>query len=153
MKRLLPLLVLLASLPLFAAAAKPSLNVTTLDGKTFDLSQHSGKWVIVNYWATWCSPCLKELPDISAYVSAHQDKVAAIGLAFEDTDKADIEKYLKAHPISFPVAQVDVMEPPKDFDIPKGLPNTYVIAPDGRIAKAFTGPITTADLDAVIAGK
>jgi thiol-disulfide isomerase/thioredoxin len=138
---------------LAATAAKPTLNVTTLDGKAFDLSKQSGKWVIVNYWATWCSPCLKELPDISAYVAGHQDKVAAIGLAFEDSDKADIEKYLKAHPISYPVAQVDVMDPPKDFDTPKGLPNTYVIAPDGHVAKAFTGPITAQDLDAVIGAK
>jgi len=146
-------LLLAAAAPVAAAtAAKPSLSVTTLDGKTFDLMQQSGKWVIVNYWATWCSPCLKELPDISAYVSAHKDKVAAIGLAFEDSDKADIEKYLAAHPVSFPVAQVDVMEPPKDFDIPKGLPNTYVIAPDGHVAKAFTGPITAKDLDGVING-
>ncbi len=59
------------------------------------------------------------MPDISAYVTAHKDKVAAIGLAFEDSDKADIEKYLKAHPLSYPVAQVDVIEPPKDFDPPK----------------------------------
>ena len=135
-----------------ATASKPSLKVTTLDGKQFDLASQSGKWVIVNYWATWCSPCLKELPDISAYVTAHKDKVAAIGLAFEDSDKADIEKFLKTHPLSYPIAQVDVIEPPKDFDTPRGLPNTYVIAPDGHVAKAFTGPITTKDLDGVIAG-
>ena len=144
------LLLLSSAAVLAATAAKPNLNVTTLDGKPFDLSKQGGKWVIVNYWATWCSPCLKELPDISAYVAGHADKVAAIGLAFEDSDKADIEKYLKAHPISYPVAQVDVMDPPKDFDVPKGLPNTYIIAPDGHVAKAFTGPITTKDLDAVI---
>lgn len=155
MKRILPILLLtaLCAGTAFAAAAKPSLDVTTLDGKRFDLAQQSGKWVIVNYWATWCSPCLKELPDISAYVSAHHEKVAAIGLAFEDSDKADIEKYLKTHPISYPVAQVDVIEPPRDFDTPKGLPNTYVIAPDGHVAKAFMGPITTGDLDGVIGAR
>ncbi len=135
-----------------ATAQKPKLVVKTLDDKTFDLSQQSGKWVIVNFWATWCSPCLKELPDISAFVTAHKDKVAAIGLDFEDTDKADVIKFLKQHPLSYPVAQIGMDDPPKDFEAPKGLPNTYVIAPDGHVAKAFLGPITTKDLDGVIAG-
>ncbi len=135
-----------------ATAERPSLVVTTLDGATFDLSKQSGKWVIVNFWATWCSPCLKELPDISAFVAAHKDKVAAIGLDFEDTDKTDVEKFLKAHPLSYPVAQVDIDHPPRDFDPPKGLPNTYVIAPDGRVAKAFLGPVTAKDLEGVIGG-
>lgn len=149
---LLAFVALLACASLDAAtASKPALNVTTLDGQTFDLSKQSGKWVIVNYWATWCAPCLKELPDLSAYVSAHKDKVGAIGLAFEDTDKEDIVKFLKTHALSYPVAQIDVMDPPKDFDTPKGLPNTYLIAPDGHVAKAFLGPITSKDIDAVIA--
>ena len=145
------LVALCATTALAATAQKPALTVTTLDGGSFDLSRQSGKWVIVNYWATWCSPCLKELPDISAYVAAHKDKVAAIGLDFEDSDKADIEKFLKTHPLSYPVAQVDIDNPPKDFDTPKGLPNTYIIAPDGHVAKAFLGPITTKDIDGVIA--
>ena len=135
-----------------ATAQKPTLVVKTLDDKTFDLSQQSGKWVIVNFWATWCSPCLKELPDISAFVTAHKDKVAGIGLDFEDTEKADVVKFLQQHPLSYPVAQIGMDDPPKDFEAPKGLPNTYVIAPDGHVAKAFLGPITTKDLDSVIAG-
>ena len=154
MNRLISILFLglVANAAVAATAAKPALVVTTLDGKTFDLSRQSGKWVIVNFWATWCSPCLKELPDISAFVAAHKDKVAAIGLDFEDSDKADIEKFLKAHPLSYPVAQVDINDPPKDFEVPKGLPNTYVIAPDGHVAKAFLGPVSVKDLDAAIAG-
>ena len=135
-----------------ATAQKPTLVVKTLDDKEFDLSKQNGKWVIVNFWATWCSPCLKELPDIAGFVTAHKDKVAAIGLDFEDTDKADVVKFLQTHPLSYPVAQVDPDHPPKDFDEPKGLPNTYVIAPDGHVAKAFLGPVTTKDLDAAIAG-
>jgi len=47
-------------------------------------------------------------------------------------DKADIEKFLKTHALSYPVAQIDVMEPPKDFDAPKGLPNTYISRPTPR---------------------
>jgi thiol-disulfide isomerase/thioredoxin len=154
MKCLLGFLLALCIAPasIAATAAKPSLSVKTLDGATFDLSKQSGKWVIVNFWATWCSPCLKELPDISAFVAAHKDKVAAIGLDFEDADKQDVDDFLKKHPLSYPVAQVDIDNPPKDFDAPKGLPNTYVIAPDGHVAKAFLGPITTKDLEAAVGG-
>ena len=153
MRHLIGLLLLISISCGFAAtAAKPTLSVKTLDGGTFDLSAQSGKWVIVNFWATWCSPCLKELPDISAFVAAHKDKVAAIGLDFEDAEADEITQFLKKHPLSYPVAQVDIDHPPKDFDTPKGLPNTYVIAPDGHVAKAFMGPITTKDLEAVVGG-
>jgi len=153
MKRIMSLLLFTAAATAFAAtAAKPALKLKTLDGGTFDLSAQSGKWVIVNFWATWCSPCLKELPDISAFVAAHKDKVAAIGLDFEDAEKDEIEQFLKKHPLSYPVAQVDIDHPPQDFDTPKGLQNTYVIAPDGHVAKAFMGPITTKDLEAATGG-
>lgn len=145
MKALFVLLLLVAA-PAFAAASNPQLSVKTIDGSTFDLAAHKGKWVIVNYWATWCSPCLKELPDISAFVAAHKDKVAAIGLDYEDAEPADIEKFLKTHPLSYPVSIVDIDNPPKDFGAPKGLPNTFVIAPDGHLAKTFLGPLQAKDL-------
>ena len=131
-------------------ATHPTLVVTTLDGKTFDLAAQHGKWVVVNFWATWCSPCIKEMPDISAFVAGHKD-VAAIGLAYEDTDKAEVEAFAKAHPVSYPLAQVDVYKPPEDFDTPRGLPKTYLIAPNGSVAKQFTGPITATDLEKAIA--
>jgi len=154
MKQLFALLVFLSAAiaPLHATgvAERPSLRVTTLDGATFDLAAERGRWVIVNFWATWCSPCIKEMPDISDYVKAH-DNVRAIGLAYEDTDKAEVEAFARAHPVSYPLAQVDVFEPPADFVTPRGLPTTYLIAPDGRVAQTFTGPITGADLDKAIA--
>lgn len=136
-----------AAIPALAVAADvPALSVKTLDGKTFDLAAQRGKWVLVNYWATWCVPCIKEMPDISAFVTGRKD-VAAIGLAFEDSDPKDIRAFLTKHPVSYPIAQVDVTEPPKDFGMPKGLPTTWLIAPDGRVAKQFVGPVTSAKLD------
>lgn len=150
-RRFLAAAALAMALPIAAApAANPELKVTTLDGKPFDLAAQRGKWVVVNYWATWCVPCIKEMPDISAFVKSRKD-VAAIGLAFEDTEKKDIEAFLRKHPVEYPVAQVDVTEPPKDFDPPKGLPTTYLIAPDGHIAHRFVGPVDAAKLNAAIA--
>ncbi|GAA0722816.1 TlpA disulfide reductase family protein [Dokdonella soli] len=131
-------------------AKQPTLKVTTLDGKSFDLAAERGRWVIVNFWATWCSPCIKEMPDISAFVASRQD-VAAIGLAYEDTDKTEVLAFAKAHPVKYPLAQLDVYDPPADFDKPRGLPVTYLIAPDGNVAKTFTGPVTATDLEKAIA--
>ncbi|MEO7916183.1 MAG: TlpA disulfide reductase family protein [Dokdonella sp.] len=132
-------------------AAHPDLKIDTLDGKSFDLAAQKGKWVIVNYWATWCGPCIKEMPALSAFVSAHDD-VTAIGLAFEDTDKAEIRAFMKKNPVRYPIGQVDIDNPPTAFDVPRGLPMTYVIAPDGSIAKQFVGPIEEKDL-AKVTGK
>jgi thiol-disulfide isomerase/thioredoxin len=135
-----------------AMPAQPTLHVTTLDGKTFDLAAQRGKWVIVNYWATWCVPCIKEMPDISRFVAAHKN-VVAIGLAYEDSEPADIKAFLAKHPVAYPIAQVSLDQPPKDFDEPRGLPTTYLIGPDGKVAKHIVGPVTEASLEGLIGGK
>jgi thiol-disulfide isomerase/thioredoxin len=136
--------------PAFAAMpAQPSLKITTLDGKPYDLAAQRGHWVIVNFWATWCAPCVKEIPDIVHFVATHPN-VRAIGLAYEDTEPSDIRAFLVKHPVTYPIAQVTMDKPLKDFDEPLGLPTTWVIGPDGKVAKHFTGPITPADLAAVI---
>jgi len=132
--------------PLQAAMPEqPTLKVSTLDGKSFDLAAQRGHWVIVNYWATWCVPCIKEMPDISRFVSAHAD-VAAIGVAYDDSEVEDIRAFLVKHPVSYPVAQVTMDAPPADFDVPRGLPTTWVIAPDGTVARHIVGPVTKAEL-------
>lgn len=135
-----------------AMPAQPTLHVTTLDGKTFDLAAQRGKWVIVNYWATWCVPCIKEMPDISRFVAAHKN-VVAIGLAYEDSEPADIRAFLAKHPVVYPIAQVTLDQPLKDFDEPRGLPTTYLIRPDGKVAKHIVGPVTEASLEGLIGGK
>ena len=140
-----------AGTALAATAKQPTLKISTLDGASFDLAAQRGKWVVVNFWATWCSPCIKEMPDISAFVQSRKKDVAAIGLAYEDTDKAEVEAFAKAHPVKYPLALLDVYKPAADFDPPRGLPTTYLIAPNGSVAKKFTGPITANDLEKAIA--
>ena len=136
------------------AAAKPAtypaLKVETLDGATFDLAAHRGQWVVVNYWATWCSPCLKEMPELSA-LDAMREHVTVIGLAYEDNTPEAMRAFLEQHPVVYPVALVDVYNPPADFDTPRGLPLTYLIAPDGRIARKYSGPVSARMLEEGIA--
>lgn len=132
------------------ADAMPVLEVATIDGKPWRLADHRGHWVVVNYWATWCGPCLKEMPELSA-LDAMREDVDVIGLAYEDTTPADLQAFLGKHPVVYPVAVVDVYSPPAAFDAPRGLPTTWLIAPDGRVAHHFLGPVTAADLEAAIA--
>jgi thiol-disulfide isomerase/thioredoxin len=130
--------------PLQAAMPEqPTLKVSTLDGKSFDLAAQRGHWVIVNYWATWCVPCIKEMPDISHFVATHEN-VRAIGLAYDDSELADIKAFVAKHPVVYPIAQVTVDKPLKDFDAPRGLPMTYLIDPQGKVAQRKLGPVTEA---------
>jgi thiol-disulfide isomerase/thioredoxin len=144
-------LALAACVPAFAAMpAQPVLKITTMDGKPYDLAAQRGHWVIVNFWATWCVPCIKEMPDISHFITTHKE-VRAIGLAYDDSEPADIRAFLLKHPVDYPIAQVTLDKPLKDFDEPRGLPTTYLIAPDGSVSKRFIGPINETSLTAAIA--
>ena len=133
-----------------ALPEQPALRVATLDHGDYDLADHRGKWVVVNFWATWCAPCLKEMPELSA-LDAMNEHVEVIGLAYEDIDVEAMREFLESHPVVYPIAIVDVYAPPADFATPRGLPMTYLLAPDGKVAKRFLGPVTAADIEQVIA--
>jgi thiol-disulfide isomerase/thioredoxin len=128
----------------------PALALATIDGTPYELAAHRGKWVVVNFWATWCGPCLKEMPELSA-LDAMREHIEVIGLAYEEIEPAAMQAFLKKHPVAYPIAVVDVYDPPKDFATPRGLPMTYLIAPDGKVAKQFLGPVTAKDIEGAIA--
>ena len=135
-----------------AQTTHPALVVDTLDHGRFDLSEQRGNWVVVNFWATWCKPCIKEIPDLTAF-DASRDDVQVIGLAYEEIEVEDLREFLSRHPAGYPIAMLDVYDPPADFDTPRGLPMTYLIDPEGRIARKFLGPITSEDLAEAIAAQ
>lgn len=125
----------------------PTLVVETVDHGRFELAAHRGQWVVVNFWATWCAPCLKEIPDLNA-LDARED-VQVLGLAYEETTAEDLRAFYaaKVRP-TYPVAIVDVYAPPADFETPRGLPLTILVDPEGRAAHTFLGPVTKADIEA-----
>lgn len=130
-------------------AETPQLQVQTVDGKAYDLASHRGQWVVINFWATWCAPCLQEMPELSA-LHAMRSNVEVIGLAYEDIELGEMQAFLKEHPVAYPIAIVDTYSPPKDFATPRGLPMTYLIGPDGKVAKQFLGPVNAHDIEQAI---
>jgi len=125
-----------------SGAAEVDFELPGLDGQTHRLSDQRGKWVVVNFWATWCKPCRKEIPDLSELHERRAD-VAVLGLAFEDTSAADFERFLEQFPASYPILLVDVYDPPADFGPPRVLPTTHLVDADGRLVETWLGPVTS----------
>lgn len=128
-----------------ATSKIPELRVTTIEGQSFDLAQQRGRWVVVNYWATWCGPCLREMPELDAFSRSRSD-VTVLGLAYEEIDAEALRAFLVEHPVGYPIAIVDVFSPPADFPAPRGLPMTWLIGPDGAVVRRFLGPVDADDL-------
>jgi thiol-disulfide isomerase/thioredoxin len=122
-------------------AERPHFVLPDLDGQDRSLSDWRGDWVVVNFWATWCAPCRKEIPDLSR-LHDERDDITVLGLAFEDTEVAVFREFLVDYPATYPILLVDVYDPPEAFGAPLALPTTYLIAPDGTLAETWIGPIT-----------
>jgi len=131
-------------------AEMPRFQAKAVDGKDYDLASHRGQWVVVNFWATWCGPCLQEMPELSA-LHAMRGNVEVVGLAYEDIEPEEMRAFLEKHPVAYPIVILDPYNPPEDFATPRGLPMTYLIAPDGKVAKQFLGPVDAHKIEQAIA--
>ena len=136
-------------LPLQKAVAEGEvieLSLPRLGGEELKFSDYRGQWLIVNYWATWCAPCRKEIPELSELHDERED-ITVLGLAFEDANESDFEDFLSEFEVTYPILLVDVYNPPEPFGSPKALPTTYILDPQGRSAKTFVGPVTRQALE------
>lgn len=129
-----------------------NLALPDLDGKTQQLSQWRGKRVLLNFWATWCAPCRKEMPELSAAQTSHPD-VQVIGVALDQPQA--VRQYLKRTAVDYPILiGIDAdPEPTLRFgDTIGALPYSVLIGPDGRIERTKLGPFDAAELDDWLGG-
>ncbi|MFT4196827.1 MAG: TlpA disulfide reductase family protein [Pseudoxanthomonas sp.] len=149
-----------AAAPVAAPAARAApdpdaplqLRIATSVGARFDLADHRGRWVVLNFWASWCKPCLQEMPDLSALARRRTD-LQLLGLAWDEPDAAEFAAFVKAHPVAYPLARVDMDAPPAGIEPPRGLPSTWVVDPHGKVVRRFLGIVTPAQIEAVVDGK
>jgi cytochrome c biogenesis protein CcmG/thiol:disulfide interchange protein DsbE len=130
--------------------AAPDFSGTTLDGSTFRMANHRGEWVLVNFFATWCTPCRLEDPQIQQFVDSHKaDPVKVVSVAFSD-DASSISAYWVKERNTWPVVSADTGLIALDYGVTK-VPESYMVAPSGLVVAGFFGGVTASGLDKVIA--
>ena len=147
---LLPLLaIFLLSLSTVSAAAN-NFVLKDMAGKKHTLSEYKGKWVIVNYWATWCPPCLEEIPDLVALYDSRKNKdLVILGVAFDYQSAKEVTDYVNDMLISYPIVlgDDDVM---KQIGFSDVLPTSYIYNPRGELIKTKHGLVTKQYLDSLL---
>lgn len=126
-------------------------SLPDIEGKVRTLSEFRGKWVVVNYWATWCPPCLEEIPDLVSFHDRHQDTDAVvIGINFEDIPQDQLRAFVDDYFITYPVLRNGDMAPPTERLDVGGLPTTYIISPEGVPVARQVGTVTAGALEKFI---
>ncbi|MRR31464.1 TlpA family protein disulfide reductase [bacterium] len=129
----------------------PELDFTVkkLDGSPVALSSLRGQVVLVNFWATWCTPCKEEMPLLQAYYDAHkEDGFVLVGINVSD-DVEDAQAFISQYGYTFPVWSDAAGNVLIDLNM-NGLPASLVVDAQGRLVKRWIGPLAQEDLDQVI---
>lgn len=142
---------LLLALPLSGYAVDFSLE--DMQGRIHRLTDYRGKWVLVNFWATWCPPCLSEIPELINLHDAHKERdLVVIGISMDSGSGRKVADFAVAHGISYPVvlgnrkiaAQIGKLEV---------LPTSYLYAPNGEQVSHQTGEVTRESVETYIKNK
>ena len=123
------------------------------NGQMQSLDQYKGKWLIVNYWATWCGTCMKELPDLVDMHEGNKDKdIVVVGVNFESISNEQLKSFVEKLSIPYPVLRSEPVPVTALGKVP-ALPTTYIIDPDGNVVAGEVGLVSRQNLEDFIAGK
>lgn len=134
---------------LLCACAQPDYELTS--GEKGSFASWKGKWVFINYWATWCAPCHEEIPELNAFSKARND-VMVLGVNFDRPQGEAIKKDIAQMGIEFPVLTQDPAVA-LNFSSPSVLPVTIVLNPQGKLHATLLGPQTQTTLMKAVEAK
>ena len=146
--------ILIAALFATTALAGEPVDFTLpgLDGKPVSLSDYRGKWVVVNYWATWCPPCLDEIPDLVDLHEANRGRLVVLGVSYEEVNEEYLREFVESHMMSYPIMRMAPL-PVTPLGPVLGLPTTYIISPEGERVARQEGSVTRAAIEQYITRK
>ena len=116
----------------------PEINLVDLDGKEWSLADLKGRPVIINFWATWCPPCIGEMPSIERAWNAVKDEGIQVMAISYGEDQDLVEAFRERYPMSFPVIADTTGNVVRQWPV-KGLPTTVVLSPEGEIVYQVVG--------------
>jgi len=109
------------------------------DGKTFRLSEHHGKMVFLNFWATWCEPCKEEMPAMERLWRAHQGQgFVMVGVSLDSNPKV-VPPFIAQYKLTFPIALDSKMEVANTYGV-RALPTSFIVDREGRMTALALGP-------------
>ena len=131
--------------PRLVAADALQYRLQDLEGATQSLNQYRNQWVIVNFWATWCGPCIREIPELMAFAKRYPEQVQVLGIAFEKTPVDEIRAFVAEFGVSYPVFLIGD-QPLVPMEPLKGLPSTFLVSPSGQVVHSHVGPVSENEL-------
>ena len=135
-------------MPWHESTPELTFKLTDTKGNIFTEKNTRGKYLVVNLWATWCSPCLKEIPAFVEFYEENSEHVEILGLDFEPVNIELINEFVERFSINYPLilyTHINDSEYTKFGEI-VGMPTTLIYSPDGELLQTFMGEITIEDL-------
>lgn len=128
-----------------ATMAAPQFSFTYPDGTAGSLNELQGKPVFLNFWATWCPPCVGEMPHFETLYPKYKDKITFIAVSVDDNDD-DAKRFVAKRGFTFPTAHADAQEIMQKYSIP-GIPASYLLDAKGRIIASSIGAMDQQSLE------